>query len=109
MKLTWAETQIIYARRLGLIRALKPGAFRVWDTVLALELDRQQPVRIAAVATAAKVSRSVVSRALGELAHLRMIERHVRPGAHDGDRITATDLRGRAEMQTLLRRGAEAK
>lgn len=107
--LTWAEAQIIAARRLGLLRALKPGAFRVWDAVLTLDLDRNQPVRIAEIAAAANVSRSVVSRALAELAHLRMIERTQRSGARGGDVITAADLRARARTLASLRRGAEAK
>jgi DNA-binding GntR family transcriptional regulator len=109
MQPTWAEQQIIAARRLGLLRALKPGAWRVYDTVLALDLDRNEPVRIARIAAAAKVSRSVVSRALGELAHLGMIERLQRSGAQKGDVITAADLRGRLHTLAALRRGAEAK
>lgn len=109
MKPTWAETQLIYARRLGILRQLKPGAFRVYDTVLMLDLDRNEPVRIAAIAAAAKVSRSVVTRALAELEGLRLVERFERPGAHAGASFLTVDLAPRAEILAQLRQRPAAK
>lgn len=109
MQTTWAERQIIYARRLGILRQLKPGAFRVYDTVLMLDLDRNEPVRIAGIAAAAKVSRSVVTRALAELEHLRLIERFRRPGTHGGDSFLTIDLAPRADMLRGLRQRPAAQ
>lgn len=109
MKPTWAETQIIYARRLGILRQLKPGAFRVYDTVLTLDLDRNEPVRIAAIAAAAKVSRSVVTRALAELESLRLIERFELRGSHTGPSFLTVDLAARAEILAQMRRRPAAK
>lgn len=101
---TWAESQLIYARRLGILRTLKPGAFRVYDACLALELDRDRPVTIEAIAAAAKVSRSVVTRAMAELADLRLIERFAWPDNKRGVSYQVQDLAPRAAALQQLRR-----
>lgn len=109
MKPTRSETQLIYARRLGILRQLKPGACRVYDTVLLLDLDRNEPVRIDAIAAAAHVSRRVVTRALAELEDLRLVQRFEQPGSHAGASFTTVDLAPRAEILAQMRRLPKSK
>lgn len=102
---TWAERQIIYARRLGVMRTLKPGTMRVYDALLSMELDAAA-VTIAAIARTARVSRSVVTRALAELQELNVVTRFTAAaGDNAGCSYQVQDLEPRWTMRQQMMRG----
>lgn len=103
MQTTWAESQWIYARRLGVLLTLRPGTLRVYDALLRLDQSTTQTT-IGSIAAAAHVSRSVAKRAISELSDLRMVFRCMIAGDNAGSTYQLQDLAQRAHVLEGLRR-----
>lgn len=106
MKLTWAESQLIYARRLRVLRALKPAAYQVYDALLTLATGPDgATLTIEQIAAAASLQRRAVQLAAGELEHAGLVSRFT---AGDGAGLVymIEDQRPRWETIDALRRGS---
>lgn len=102
MNPTWAESQIIYARRLGLLHTFKPGTLRVFDALLYLQPGHETTLN--SIAAAARISRSAARRAVQELQQLRIVDRFSEPGDNAGSIYTVQDLGQRAAALDSLKR-----